>query len=215
MGWQSTVTPCTSSRERCGHVSPGAGDQVPVPTILFLAGVGRSRAAVAAMPLSGASAPLPAPAASTRWVRRGRAGDRAGDRARTGPAVPAVTPHRSRTVRQRGGHGGDTGTDTGAERGHDVEQAPHGRRYPPPRGHGDDGDTPRCHRADGGTASTPSPLLSSQGTAAVRTRGWAASWRTQGGCPLGVALPHPLPHLVSPPRVLPGSGCLAVPPGRV
>lgn len=169
---------------------PGPGTASPVPIILFLAGVGRFRAAAAAPPLSGASAPLPAPAASTRWVR----GEPREGGLGPGPGVPAVTPRRSRAVRQRGGHGGDTGADPGAERGHDVEQAPHGRRYPPPAGPG--GRWGHAAVPPGWRRHSehpqPCPLLSSQGTAGVRTRGWAVSWRTQGGCPLGVALPHPL-----------------------
>lgn len=85
-----------------------------------------------------------------------------------------------------------------------------GTCHPPGSGMG----TLRGHCGDtkpaAGQPAPPARLLSSQGTAGVRTRGWAASWRTQGGCPLRVALPSSPACLVSPvgtsPRVLPRFG---------
>lgn len=97
-----------------------------------------------------------------RWVQWDPRGSRAG-MGRVTPVTPLSLPC---TVWQRGSHGGDAGADAGAECGHDVEQAPHGRRYPatPRQLDGDNGGgTPKCHQGGAGQQHPPAPLLSSRG----------------------------------------------------
>lgn len=191
------MTPSTSSREHRSRVtSPGTGAAIPRPHrplprrgrtfqssrsgTAFVGGICSPARAGGVNEVSGVRAPMRA-----GWEWGGPSGDSPVPPVQYGN-VAAMAVTLAQTLGQ------NVGMMWNKHRTAAGTCHPHGSGMGTLWGHC--GDT----KPAGGQPAPPARLLSSQGTAGVRTRGWAASWRTQGGCPLRVALPSFPTCLVSP-----------------